>query len=161
MTPITDLLGNDHLVKSCTADDIPLHYSKVVDFIPEDERVSYYSRMVECVELSTAFALSDDSCFLYYKKEDVQPKFAHGVSFYGVGNPLKTMALLLCIFTKIDTKTFVMKFQPHTGKFVSEYKSILTVASIKRHNMNNSYLVSRIDVVKKKILSLYKKRGIL
>ena len=160
MTPTTDLLGNSHLIKHCTADDAPIHYAKVENFIPEDEREEYYVRMLECVELGTAYALSDDSCFLYYKNEDVQPKFAEGVSLYGVGSSLKTMAMFLGIFTKLDKKTFVIKFKTHPGKFVSEYKSIVTLSSIKNHNMTNSPLVVRVDMMLTKILALAKKRGV-
>jgi len=161
MTEGLDILGNSHTIKLCSKYDIRVHYRSISEFIPTEEEAEFQSRMLECVEEGTAFAIYDDSCFLYYKKEEVQPKFAQGVALYGMGNPLKMMALFSGIFLNIDKATFVINFKTHPGKFVSEYKSILTTASIKRHNINNSSLMIRVDAVKKKILALYKKKGIL
>ena len=155
-----DILGNSHTIKLCSKYDIPVHYKLISEFIPDEEESEFQSRMLECVEEGTAFSIHDDSCFLYYKKEDVQPKFAQGVALYGMGNPLKIMALFSGVFLNIDKKTFVINFKTHPGKFVSEYKSILTTASIKRHNIDNSTLMVRVDDIKNKILALYKKRGI-
>jgi hypothetical protein len=153
-----DLLGKEHTIVPCTMNDIPVHFELVKDVIPSEEVIQYQQRMSECINAGSAYTLSDNSCFLYYN--NVKPFCAHGVALYGKHAPLKLLALFAGIFTGIDTHTFKMEFTLHTGKFIDEYKSILTLTSLKRRNMPDRPLVIRIDELRNKISTLYIKRGI-
>ncbi len=153
-----DLFGKEHTIVPCTVDDIAVHFNLVKDVIPSEEVIQFKKRMSECLLAESAYTLSDNSCFLYYS--NVEPFRAHGVALYGKHSPLKMLALFAGIFTDIDTHTFKLEFSLHPGKFVNEYKSILTLTSIKRQGIPGHPLVIRIDVLRDKINTLYRKRGI-
>lgn len=153
-----DLFGKEHNIIPCVMSDIPVHFDLVKDVIPSEEVIQYQQRMSECINAGSAYTLSDGSCFLYYN--NVKPFRAHGVALYGKNVPEKMLALFAGIFTDIDTHTFKLEFALHPGKFVSEYKSIITLTSIKRQGIPGYPLVIRIDKLRDKINILYRKRGI-
>ena len=154
-----DLFGKSQSIKQCTFDDIPPHFDKVKEIVPEAEHQEYVARMTECVLDGTAFSLEDDSSYIYYKKKS--DLFAEGVVLYGKQEPLKLGALFNFVFTKIDPKVFKLDFQLHPGKEIGEYKSMLTITSIKRHQANSKApLVIRVDQLMKRFTDLYEKRGI-
>lgn len=154
----TDLFGKDHIIKQCTFDDIKIHFEKIKDVIPEDEKEEFCIRMNDCIKLETAFALEDDSCFLYYK--NYKPCCAIGIALYGKNEPLKMITLFAGIFYQIDTTTFKIDFKLHKGKLIQEYKSLLTKISMKRSQQSDVPLVVRIDHLKEKIKQIYEKRGL-
>lgn len=160
MIQTTDLMGNVHQIDRCTVSNIPNHFSKVQHLIPEEDRESYLSRMLQGVQQGTAFCVSDHSCFLYYLKDPVQPEFSEGVSLFGVGNPLKVAAMFSGIFTQVDNLVFVMKIKMHKGRTASNYQSIATASSIKNNSVHGSPLVVRIDKLLTKLSVLATKRGV-
>lgn len=160
MIETQDLYGNKYNIKSCTVLDIPKHYELVSSFIPENDKETYIECMNKSVEAGTAFALEDDSCFLYYL--NYKKCLAHGCAIYGKGNPSKMIALLMGIFWKIDTNTFKLDFALHSTSFIEEYKSIITLVSLKRRNQDPKRpLVVRIDELKNKLKPLAESRGII
>jgi hypothetical protein len=158
MTTIADLFGHTHIVELCQFDDVPMHFKKLKDMIPEEDPDEFCKRMDECIDAGTAFALSDDSCFLYYK--NTTPEFATGVALHGKGEPTKLLALFAAVFGELDTATFKMDFTMHPGKFVKEYRTLISPVSVMRMHSNNYPLVVRVDKLKEKIGSLYNLKGI-
>lgn len=153
-----DLFGNLQVISPCLASDVPTHFGKIEQYIPADERVEFVIRMQECVDLGTAFHISDD-CFLYYKNIDSYT--AVGVALCGKSVPLEMLTLFAGVFTLIDQETFVMKFALHPGKFANEYQSLISLTSIRRNSQDNSPLVVRIDRLRKKLTDIYTAKGIL
>lgn len=159
MITALDMTGKEHSIRLCILEDVPIHFDCIKEHIAEVEE--FKLRMIECIEAGTAYTSSDGKCFLYYLSEEIQPKFASGVAIYGSGSPMKMMALFSHVFTHLDKFTFVIKLLPHSGTFVSECKSMLSVSSIKSYKLHNSPLVIRIDKVRDKVLAIKRKRGVV
>jgi len=154
-----DLLGNTHKYRRCTPHDIEIHSAVIQNEISVDEVAGLQQRMAQSVAEETAYTLVDHSCFIYYTI--TQPGLSQGVVLYGKNNPLKMIALFSGVFHHRDEKTFKMDFSLHPGKFVQEYKSLLTMTSIKRAIGTDRPLVVRVDFVKDKIKDLYLRRGMI
>lgn len=152
-----DLFGNPHIISPCIASDVTKHFNKIEHYIPAAEHKEFVERMQECVVLHTAFRISDD-CFLYYKNVD---KFTSvGVALCGRNVPLEILTLFAGVFTLIDQDTFVMRFALHPGKLALEYKTLISLTSIRRNFQDKSPLVVRIDKLRDKLSKLYTIRGI-
>jgi sorbitol-specific phosphotransferase system component IIC len=149
-----DIIGNLHTIRKCNLEDIPSHFSSVSNFIPEKEKFQYQNRMSECVKAGTAFVIKDGKAFLYYHKTN-KKAFAVGVSMNGIGVPLEMTALFYGIFKKADTDVIFLRFALHQGKQISEYKSLLTPESIKRHKSIKDPVMVRVDRMLEKLDSLY------
>jgi len=154
----TDLIGNHHFIKSCTEEDVSKHFACVEKYIIESDRIPFQNRMRRCIAEGTAFALTDDTCFIYYMSTTKHR--ATGIALFGEGVPMKMIALFTGVFREIDKDTFAMEFRLHPGKMLNEYKSLLTLTSIKRHANINYPLMIRIDRLKEKIHELHTARGI-
>jgi len=152
-----DFFGNDHTILPCSAEDVDVHFSKISDVIPSEEVIQFKKRMSECLLAESAYTLSDGSCFLYYQNS--KPCCANGVALFG-SSPVKMLALFAGIFREIDHHTFKIDFHLHAGKFVSEYKSILTTTSMRRQSAPGHPVTVRIDELFKKMDKLYRLRGI-
>jgi hypothetical protein len=150
-----DLLGHPHEIRFCVSADILTHFDKIKDVVQADEKEEFLERMQVCVEKSTAFAVADDSCFLYYS--NYSKGCAAGVAMYGKSNPAKLLAMFAGVFTVLDKDTFKLNFSLHKGKTVSEYKSLLTLSSIKKSKLFGTPLVVRTDFIKKRVNKLHKK----
>ncbi len=153
-----DLLGHVHQVRRCMNIDVESHFALIAHWIPEPEHEEFKTRMKMCIDNGSAFCLIDDSCFLYYL--NYKPCCANAVALFGQGSALKVGALFAGIFENIDTHTIRVNFKLHPGKMVQEYKSILTIESMKRRHLPNYPLVVRVDKVKKKMIDLLNKRNI-
>lgn len=151
-TYMPDLLGNVQTIKVCLHGDVKNHFEKIRKYIPAEEEKEFLERMCECIDMGTAFNISDN-CFLYYK--NTTKYLAQGIALYGQTSPLQILTLFAGVFYKIDTDTFKMDFLLHPGKFAEEYKSLLTITSIKRNCQKGSPLVIRIDKLKAKIKAIY------
>lgn len=158
MTIVKDLFGNDHTIQPCRAEDVDVHFNKIRNVIPHEEVIQFKKRMSECINVGSAYTLSDGSCYLYYFND--QPWHAYGVALYGKNSPLKMLALFAGIFRELDRETFKIDFVLHKGKFADEYRSILTETSIKRHRITGHPLVIRVDEIRDRVNAIYKKRGI-
>ena len=158
MIRITDLFGKEHTIVPCDNEDIDVHFAKIQDVIPSEEVIQFKKRMSECILAESAYTLSDGSCFLYYLNK--QPCYAHGVALYGKQAPVKMLALLAGIFRELDTHTIKLDFHLHPGKFVQEYKSIITLTSMKRQTTPGYPLVVRVDKILAHLSGIYEKRGL-
>ena len=158
MTVATDFFGKHHTILPCSAEDIDVHFDKIRNVIPSEEVIQFKKRMSECINAGSAYTLSDGSCFLYYL--NYKPCCATGVALYGKQSPNKMLALFAGIFKEIDHHTFKLDFHLHAGKFVQEYKSIITETSIRRQRIPGYPLVVRIDKLFVKMNAIHKKRGI-
>jgi hypothetical protein len=107
--------------------------------------------MRDCVEADNAWCLND--AFLYYDKVDL--RMAHGMALYGMDVPMDVLALFIGVFSFEDNDTCMMRFKLHSGKFLEEYKSMLTVTSMKRWHQNHDHpLMIRVDAWRKKVVNL-------
>ena len=158
MITFKDFFGKEHTITSCTEQDIDVHFALIKDVIPVDEITQFKERMAECIEAGSAYTISSD-CFLYYL--NYKPCCANGVALYGKNSPSKLLTLFAGIFSQLDTHTFKLNFKLHAGKMVQEYKSIITLTSLKRQRIKGYPLVIRIDKLKNKITAIYNKRGLL
>jgi hypothetical protein len=156
MTEVRDFLGNIHEIQVCNMDDIDPHFEIIKQYIEEDDYDAFKFKMEECVKAGTAFHINHE-VFLYYKNS--QRWLAQGAALYSK-DPIKMMALFVGVFTEIDTATFTMEFHLHKQKFIEEYKSIITLTSLKRQTIEGYPLIVRIDHLKAKYAQLYKKRGV-
>jgi len=150
---VTDLAGHSHLLVECLPLDIDTHFNLVREYVEEDTVDEYKARMLQAINAGSAYKLSDDSCFLYYR--NYKPCCAEATSFYGKGSPLKMIALFDGVFSVIDTVTFKLAVQPHVNSNIDEYLSVLTVDSIKKYVTSNRYVVIRIDALRKRLSRLH------
>ena len=131
--------------------DIGAHYQSIKHWIPEGEKEAFQERMADCIEDGNAWCLNDT--FLYYEKHNL--RMAYGVALYGHQNTLDLLSLFIGVFSFEDNDTHMMRFKLHPGKFMDEYKSMLTVISMKRcHRDANHPLMVRVDDFRKKIVGL-------
>lgn len=152
-----DFFGKEYIIVPCTKEMITSHFSKIKTLISKNEWAIVKERMAQSINEGSAFALQDNSCFLYYLI--TKPHCAEGIAIYGKNSPNKMWALLSGIFIKTDI--FKLEFVPHTGgTLIKDYKSILTTISIKRQRIPGHTLVVRVDKLRDKIKDIYKKRGI-
>lgn len=156
-TEVPDLMGKTQTIKLCLFGDVKTHYDKIRHYIPAEEEEEFCKRMCECIDLGTAFSISDD-CFLYYRNSTKY--LSEGIALYGQPDPLQILTLFTGIFNNIDTDTFTMKFHLHPEKFAEEYKSLLSITSIKKNHQTGYPLVVRIDHLKIKIKKLYELKGL-
>jgi hypothetical protein len=139
--------------------DIPDHFAKIKQWIPEDEWIQFQERMEDCVEDETAWCT--ENTFLYYQKTEGRGT-AHAVALYGQGHPEELLALFVGVFTQCDKDTFNMLFKLHPGKVVEEYLCLPTEISIKRMYQSNGEhpLAIRIDKIREKVLDIYRRQGL-
>jgi len=133
--------------------DIGNHYQSIKHWIPEGEKESFQERMADCVEDEHAWCLGD--AFLYYQKSD--KRMAHGVALFGREKNTDLLALFASVFSLEDNDTHNMRFQLHPGKLMSEYKSLLTVISMKRHHRDpNHPLMIPVQHLREKFTKILK-----
>lgn len=125
------LVNPETKVRVCVLDDVDKHYNLVRPLVVDTDEQVYKAQMVKAIEQGTAFSVLDGSCFAYYLKDDEYS--ATGISIYGKGNTIGMTALFLGIFNPTrDTTTRKISFYPHTTSAISEYKSLLTIKSIRK-----------------------------
>ncbi len=134
--------------RRCTPADIGHHFGRMKEWITDGERNEFESLMLECIEAGTAWC--NDKTHLYYLKKN--KRYAQGVALFGMNHPMEMLALFISVFTFQDIETAIIQFRLHPGKFIQEYKALLTVTSIKRtHRDPNHQLMIRIDEFRNKL----------
>ena len=154
-----DLFGKGHTIDSCKMEDIDGHFSVIERFITDVPEELFKDRMRTCVEAGTAYKLHNNTCFLYYI--NIEKWYAQGVAINGENNPQGMIALMSGIFDQKDKDTFKIDFKLHPGKPLSEYKSLLTLTSMKRHMTHDDTVAIRVDEFKAKIKRIWKARGLV
>jgi hypothetical protein len=152
-----EVFGGTFNIELCTLDDIDPHYEKVKHWITDMKPSAYKARMREAVEIGKAFKLADSSSFLYYILTN--PQIGEGVAYYGKGNPLGTIAMIIAIFGYLDKRTFAIRFALHDGKSIDEYRSIITKSSLSRYITSGTHVMARTDDLIKKYKALVEARG--
>lgn len=124
------------------------HFAKIKQWIPEEEWIEFQERMEDCVEDETAWCT--ENTFLYYTKID--RRMSHGVALFGYEFTEELLSMFIGVFTKEDQETCMMRFKLHQGKLIEEYRSMLTLTSIKRNRRSPEHpLMIRVDDFRKKI----------
>ena len=145
----------DH--RRCEPSDVHGHFDQIKHWIPKEEHKQFQERMLSCIEEGDAW--HTDHTFLYYRRED--RRISHGVAMNGMKYPMEMLSLFIGVFSIEDHDTHIMRFALHPGKFMEEYKTLLTVTSIKRTHRNpNHPLLIRVDDFRKKIIQLLDNTGI-
>lgn len=140
MTDVTDFFNTTHTIEQCTTADIDGHYELIAQHIfnKRDQKQG----MKECIEAGTAFKIGND-CFLYYVNDT--KNVADGFGIYGDTVPQNLLALIVGVFTKIDTETFCLRMEPFKPGWETNYRSLLTRASLRNRNDKNYPYIIRID----------------
>jgi len=159
MLNLKGIFGKSYTIVPCTLDDIEPHFAKIQDTIESHTVAEFKQKMTDAVNDESAFMLSDNSCYLYYL--NYAPRCAMGIALYGKGVPNEMLSLFYGIFKGIDTHTLKIDFHMHAGKTVSEYKSIVTEASIRRQIIPGQPLVVKVDQLLGKLSTIYEKRGVV
>ena len=151
MPVLDNLFKQKQNYRRCVLADIVNHYQFIKHWVPEGEKEAFQERMADCVEDETAWCLND--AFLYYEK--VNARMAYGVALYGMDNAVDMLSLFIGVFSFEDNDTHMLRFKLHPGKFMQEYKSLLTVISMKRNHHDPDHpLMVRVDDFRKKIVKL-------
>lgn len=158
MIPITDLTGKTQYIRSCTEEDIPIHFSKISKETADTPAKIFMEQMKKCVDDHTAFVINGSNCFLYYTR--TKKRIAKGVAIFSDHQPILMLALFSGVFAKLDNETKKIDFWLHEGKEISEYKSITTMSSLKRVAIKKCPLVIRTDHLSKKLNALYAQKGL-
>jgi len=123
------------------------HFAKIKHWIPKKEHKEFKNRMLTCQQKGTAWM--NENAFLYYSRDD--SRISHGIAIYGMDHPLDMLSLFISVFHFEDNDTAIMRFALHPGKFIQEYKSLLTSESIKRTHINpNHPFQIRVDAFRSK-----------
>jgi hypothetical protein len=131
--------------------DVARHFEQIKHWIPEEEHNAFRERMSDCIEDETAWCT--DNTFLYYQKDN--KRMAHGVALFGKEHTEELISMFVGLFSFEDKETCMMRFQLHPGKFMEEYRSLLTTTSMKRHHADPSHpLMIRVDKFREKIYQL-------
>ena len=131
--------------------DVGIHFDKIKQWIPEPEWLEFHSRMADCIEDETAWCT--DNTFLYYKRNN--KRMAYGVALFGKDFTAELISLFVGVFTFEDPETCIIQFQLHPGKFMEEYRSMLTTVSMKRHHANPEHpLTIRVDGFREKVYAI-------
>ncbi len=135
--------------------DIGKHFQSIKHWVPEEEHKDFQERMADCVEEENAWCLGD--AFLYYGKTD--KRMAYGVALFGKTDTPELLALFAGVFSLEDNDTHKMRFKLHPGKLMTEYKSLLTVVSMKRNHNNPEHpLMVPIHELRQKIAKIAGKK---
>lgn len=154
---ILDLFLAADRIRRCTEADIHRHYLKVYPIVRSNtNREEYKALMLQAIDEDKAHCLKDDSCFLYYIRDEKYT--AKGVSFYGKGNPMGMLALFYHIFHVMDKKTILIRFAPHQLNQVKTYKSLIVASSAKGFFKRNVTVSIRTDLIGNKVKALLDKR---
>jgi hypothetical protein len=147
MSVIKQILETKKEYRRCLPADVGSHFMKIKHWIPKKEHKKFRSRMLESIKEGNAWM--NEKVFLYYTREDA--RISHGVAIYGMDHPLDMLSLFISVFHFEDNDTAIMRFALHPGKFIQEYKSLLTSESIKRTHINpNHPLQIRVDAFRSK-----------
>ena len=158
-----DLFGRPVHYKRCQTSDLNTHFEKIQDVVTDMPHVEFLERMNACVKEDRAYALEDDSCFLYYLPQHFkvgEPRTAHGIAMYGPGNSLGMIALLRGIFEDNEKSVTRIDFKLHPGKIMKEYRSFLLTATMQRYGVTDRPLFVRVDMMRERLRELYAKRGL-
>jgi hypothetical protein len=137
--------------RRCVPEDVGHHFARIQKWIPEEENVEFKERMVNCIADDNAWC--NEKTFLYYEKENY--RISHGVAMFGMDYPMDMLSLFISVFSLEDHDTHIMRFRLHPGKFMEEYKTLLTVTSIKRTHKNPDHpLLIRVDDFRKKVCKM-------
>ena len=150
-----DISGLTHArdsIRSCSESDIEDHYSVVQPLVKYTDEAAYVALMLQAVSEGTAYAVLDNSCFLYYLKDEKYS--ANGICFYGTGNPVGMITLFAGIFDQPNEHTKVLKMTPHSDGEIQHYKSLLVVGSIIKWRRHGLPVVIRVDKLMDKIKRL-------
>ena len=151
MPETTNILGTKTYYEACSLSDVGPHFDKISRWVPEEEYIEFNERMMDCVEAGNAW--KTEHTFLYY--EHINRKIAHGVALYGSESPMELLALFIGVFWQQDQGTGIMRFKLHPGKFMEEYRALLTDISIKRTHADPDHpLMVRIDHLRKKFRNI-------
>lgn len=133
--------------------DIGNHYQSIKHWVPDWEKKNFQERMADCIEDETAWCLGN--AFLYYTKED--KRMAHGVALFGRDKNTDLLGLFAAVFSLEDNDTHNMRFKLHPGKFMDEYKTLLTTVSMKRnHRDPNHPLMVPVQKMREKFTKILK-----
>lgn len=125
---ILDIFGNVLHYRRCTVEDVYKHFKCVRRVVDPKDREAYKVRMIESVNVGTAYCIDDSNVFLYYLKET--KKVSKGVSFSWVGKPVECCALLSAMFAIEDTDTDFIKFLLHEKSNIDHFKTLLHKESL-------------------------------
>lgn len=151
MPETTNILGGKTRYEDCRLCDVGHHFDKISHWVPKEEHVDFNERMMMCVEAGNAWRTKNT--FLYYEK--VNLRIAHGIALYGRENPMELLALFIGVFWQQDKDTGLLRFKLHPGKFMEEYRALLTEISMKRtHTDPDHPLTVRIDSLRKKFRNI-------
>ena len=144
----------DH--RRCVPADVGRHFEKINHWVPEEEHKEFRARMRSCIEEGNAWHTKHT--FLYYQMQDA--RIAHGIAIFGMNYPMEMLSLFIGVFSLEDHATHIIRFKLHPGKFLEEYKSLLTKTSIMRTHANPEHpLLIRVDDFRIKICKLLDDSG--
>ena len=160
-----DLFGNPVTFKHCVTEDLLTHFEPIEHWITDIPKVEFLQRMKACIDENMAFALDDDSAFLYMypvRTEGMIGPTVHyaGIAIYGGPDQVKFLALLKGIFEDLHPTIARVDFKLHPGKALGEYKSLLHTKSLERFGTEMDHVFIRTDELQKKLRSLYYSRGL-
>jgi len=140
--------------RRCMPADIGPHFDQIKHWVAEEEHDEFMERMLTCIEQRHAWQTKNT--FLYYTKENERQ--AIGVAIFGMDNAMEMLSLFTGVFYFQDYKTCMLRFALHPGKFMQEYKSLLTITSMERAHKNPKHpLMIRVDHFRKKMIGLIDK----
>lgn len=157
MPVLKQIFADKRNYRLCVPADIGRHFETIKHWVPEGEKEEFQKRMLTCIEEKDAWCT--ENTFLYYTRED--KRISHAVALFGMDYPMEMLALFIGVFSFEDHLTHIMRFTLHPDKFLEEYKSLLTVTSIRRTHANPKHpLLIRVDDFRKKIAKLLDDTGI-
>lgn len=161
MNSFIEKLNNaENFIEPCIIEDIDIHYEIIRPLVSQETAPEdlFKEDMLDCINSNTAYKTTDNSCFLYYIKDDNYT--ATGVCFYGKNNPKGMLTLLSGMFNVVDTDINLLRFTPHNKEDVKTFKSLVVPSSVKNYYVYGKPVILRVDLIREKIRTIGKMSGV-
>jgi len=136
--------------RQCVPADIGRHYEQIKHWITDTSRKEFEGKMLQAIEEGSAWCT--ENTFLYYVGEG--KGIVYGAALYGHKHPQELMSLFVAVFWFHDKRAQKLRFKLHQGKTLQEYKTLLSIPSIRRVHMNEEKLAMiRVDKLRKRMSS--------
>lgn len=148
--------NSKYVIRLCVENNVDKHYELVRALVVDTDEITYKTRMLECIENSTAYEIiKDEVCvgFLYLYEDN---KIWYGRSIYSED----LLGLVVCMVE--ITKMYgyvVIQFTPHNST-IKQYKSMLDSSSIRSYYSGIPYVVIRTKELKDKFAKIFTMYGI-
>ena len=154
MPVLKQIFKDKRKYRYCLTADIEPHFDRIKHWVGEDQEIKFKALMA--ISINDGHAWKTANTFLYYTKQNARQ--AQGIAIFGMDYPVEMLSLFTGVFYFEDRDTCMLQFRLHPGKMIQEYKSLLTVTSMRRAHADPLHpLMIRVDALRQKMIKIIDK----